>query len=223
LLTERLEARVDELRESRRRLVAVQDDTRRRLERDLHDGAQQQLVALKVKLGLARALAEKAGATETTALLERLGGDADGAVNALRDFARGVYPPLLEAEGLGAALAAQARRAPLPVTVEPDGVGRYDRDVEATVYFCVREALRNTVRHAEATQARVILGRREGTLVFEVRDDGVGFDPGSSNGYTGLTTMTDRVDALAGTLQVASRSGEGTAITGAIPVDEVTS
>ncbi len=218
LLTERLEARVQALRESRRRLVAVQDETRRRLERDLHDGAQQQLVALKVKLGLSRTIADQAGATHTADLLERLAAEADEAVDAMREFARGVYPPLLEAEGLTAAIAAQARRAPLPVAVNSDGMDRYSRDVEATVYFCVLEALRNTIQHAGASSAAVTLGQDNGTLEFRISDDGTGFDP-TSTSRSGLITMTDRVDALAGHLTVASSPATGTTITGTLPVD----
>jgi signal transduction histidine kinase len=217
LLTERLEARVEELRESRRRVVAVQDETRRRLERDLHDGAQQQLVALKVKLGLAKAIAQKEGAARTAETLTRLNGEADQAVDAMRTFARGVYPPLLEAEGLGAAVAAQARRAPIPVSVSFDGVGRYPREVEAAVYFCVLEALRNTIQHADATLATVSLTAVGGSVEFQVSDDGSGFDPDSASG-TGLITMTDRIDAISGELTIHTEPGNGTTLTGTIPI-----
>ena len=217
LLTERLEARVEELRESRRRLVAVQDETRRRLERDLHDGAQQQLVALKVKLGLGKAIAEKDGAARTAELLGRLSGEADQAVDAMREFARGVYPPLLEAEGLASAITAQARRAPIPVSVDSDGIGRYPREIESTVYFCVLEALRNTMQHADALQATVTLTQSNGSLEFQVTDDGAGFDPNSNRGV-GLTAMADRLDALTGELSVYTEPGNGTTLTGTIPV-----
>jgi signal transduction histidine kinase len=218
LLTEGLEARVEELRESRRRLVEIQDATRRRLERDLHDGAQQQLVALKVKLGLARAIAEKDGASGTAALLGQLSGEADRAVDSMRDFARGVYPPLLEAEGLGVAIAAHARRVPLAVTVESDGIGRYDRAVEATVYFCVLEALRNSMHHAKASRASVHLAQHNGSVTFEVRDDGVSFETTADEAGARLTKMTDRVDAIAGSLDIVSQPGAGTIIAGTIPV-----
>lgn len=220
LLTERLEARVEELRESRRRLVAVQDETRRRLERDLHDGAQQQLVALKVKLGLGRAIAEKDGATRTAQLLERLSGEADQAVDAMREFARGVYPPLLEAEGLASAISAQARRAPIPVTVDTDGIGRYPREVEATTYFCVLEALRNIVQHADASKAVVTLTQSNGSLEFRISDDGVGFPSQADmpDRGVGLTAMADRLDALAGHLSIHTEPDNGTTLTGTIPV-----
>jgi signal transduction histidine kinase len=213
LLTERLAARVDDLRESRRRLVALQDETRRRLERDLHDGAQQQLVALKVKLRLGRGIAEKEGARQTAALLEQSSATADVVVDTIRDFARGVYPPLLEAEGLGAAITAQARRAPIPIDVESDGIGRYERGVEAAIYFCVLEALRYGVRHAGASRASVKLSQNNGSVSFEVLDDGGERDISAGD----IAIMTDRVDAIAGSLHVTSTPGEGTTIAGTIP------
>ena len=217
LLTERLEVRVEELRESRRRLVAVQDETRRRLERDLHDGAQQQLVALKIKLGLGTGIAHQDGATQTAALLEQLSSEAEQTVDAMRDFARGVYPPLLEAEGLTAAIAAQARRIPLSVTVESDGIGRYPREIEATTYFCVQEAVRNIVQHANATHATVALNQSNGALEFHITDNGVGFDPTTTHGM-GLVTMTDRLDAITGQLTIHTQPNTGTTIAGTIPI-----
>jgi signal transduction histidine kinase len=219
VLTETLRGRVDELRRSRQRLVALQDETRRRLERNLHDGAQQHLVALKVKLGLARTVAGKAGASDTAEALERLVGAADVTVEAMRDFARGVHSPLLEAEGLGPAIAAEARRAPLPVTVSADGIGRYERQIETTVNRCVVEALQNVSKHAGATVARIVLAQENGLVSFEVSDDGEGFDPSSTDRGDGLTTMGDRLDAMAGTLTVRSAPGEGATIAGEIPLD----
>jgi signal transduction histidine kinase len=219
VLTETLQSRVDELRRSRQRLVALQDETRRRLERNLHDGAQQHLVALKVKLGLARTVAGKAGATDTADALDRLVGAADVTVEAVRDFARGVHSPLLEAEGLGPAVAAEARRAPLPVTVRADGIGRYDREVETTVNRCVVEALQNVSEHAGATAARIVLAQENGSVSFEVSDDGEGFDPTSTDRGDGLATMGDRLDAMAGTLTVRSAPGKGTTVAGEIPFD----
>lgn len=212
-----LEARIEELRASRRRLVEVQDETRRRLERDLHDGAQQQLVALKVKLGLARSLAERAGGARTTALVTELSGDADAAVQGLREFARGVYPPLLEAEGLEVAIVSHARSVPVPVSVEADGIGRYDRPIEAAAYFCVVEALRNVTDHAGPTTATVRLAAENRSLVFEVVDNGRGFDSRESPGR-GLADMELRVDALGGELVLSSEPGQGTLVRGAIPV-----
>ncbi|MFZ0627131.1 MAG: ATP-binding protein, partial [Acidimicrobiia bacterium] len=219
-LTEDLRSRVTELRASRRRIVAVQDETRRRLERDLHDGAQQQLVALKVKLGLARSLATGDVAPRTSALLDGLSVESDSAIEAMRDFARGVYPPLLGAEGLASALTAHARKLPIPVRVDAEGIGRYPREVEATVYFCVLEALQNVALHARANRARIQV-REEGDAVsFEVSDDGVGFDSTGTGHGSGLTNMADRVDAIEGTLEIVSATGQGTTVRGRIPVME---
>ncbi|MGA8040675.1 MAG: histidine kinase, partial [Acidimicrobiia bacterium] len=219
-LTEDLRARVAELRASRRRIVAVQDETRRRLERDLHDGAQQQLVALKVKLGLARSLATGDIAPRTSALLDGLSVESDTAIEAMRDFARGVYPPLLGAEGLTSALTAHARKLPIPVRIDAEGIGRYPRDVEATVYFCALEALQNVALHARATRAGIRVREEDGALSFEVSDDGVGFDYAETGRGTGLTNMADRVDAVEGTLDVVSVPGQGTTVRGRIPVME---
>jgi signal transduction histidine kinase len=218
-LTARLETRVEELRTSRRRLVEVQDETRRKLERDLHDGAQQQLVALKVKLGLARTIAEKDGGRETAALLTRLNEEADVAVQALRDFARGVYPPLLAAEGLDAAITSRARQVPIPVRIDADGIGRYDPQVEAAVYFCVVEALQNVTRYAEAQNVAVSLAQVDGALTFEVTDDGIGFDPAEVARGVGLTNMIDRIDAAGGTLLIDAVPGRGTTVRGSLPVE----
>ncbi|HUP73537.1 MAG TPA: sensor histidine kinase [Acidimicrobiales bacterium] len=217
-LTDTLQRRVAELRQSRRRLVALQDESRRRLERDLHDGAQQQLVALRVKLGLARSIAQKDGATQAVATIEALAEAADRVVDAVRDFARGVYPPLLEAEGLGPTIASHARRAPIPVTVLADGLGRYDREVESTVNACVVEALCNVTRHADASKAVVTLAQCNGVVSFEVRDDGSGFDAEQTPLGIGLTNLADRVEALAGSFSVSSMPGAGTTLVGAIPI-----
>ncbi len=216
LLTEGLEARVRELQESRRTLVAVQDETRRRLERDLHDGVQQQLVALKVKLGLGRKMAESDGAPGTAAALDRLADEADGAVEAMRDFARGVHPPLLEAEGLAAAVNAEARRLPIPVVVQADGIGRHRPEVEASVYYCINEALRNAAQHSHSDRAVVELAQANGSLRFRVTDAGTGFDPAAIEG-PGLATMAERLDALSGDLHIESAPGAGTSLRGIVP------
>src|SRR5207245_1347773 len=150
---------------SRRRLVSAQDQERRRLERNLHDGAQQHLVALKVKLGLAEILAAK-DPERARATLAELKTDADEALETLRDLARGIYPPLLADKGLVAALEAQARKATLPVEVIAEGIGRYPREIEAAVYFCVLEALQNVQKYAGATHADVRLDEHQGALRF---------------------------------------------------------
>jgi signal transduction histidine kinase len=216
-LTADLQGRLAELRASRQRLVSAQDEERRRLERNLHDGAQQHLVALKVKLGLAEMLAttdpDKARAT-----LAQLKADADDALETLRDLARGIYPPLLADKGLATALESQARKATVPVTVDADGVGRYPQEIEAAVYFCCLEALQNLQKYAHAARALIRLQVDDGRLRFEVVDDGVGFDVATTKMGSGLTNMTDRLDALGGKVQVTSSPGSGTRLYGSLPI-----
>ena len=206
---------IEELRASRRRLVAAQDLERRRLERNIHDGAQQQLVALAVKLRLADQVVERDPA-KARELLVQLQAETNEALEDLRDLARGIYPPLLADKGLPAALEAQARKTALPVTLEPDGVRRYPQELEATVYFCVLEALQNISKYANATAVRIAVWERDERLGFEVRDDGVGFDPGSASRGTGLQGMADRLDAVGGELRISSAPGTGTTISGAV-------
>ena len=216
-LTVDLQRRLEELRASRQRLVSAQDQERRRLERNLHDGAQQHLVALKVKLGLAEMLAVK-DPDRAKATLQQLKSDTDEALETLRDLARGIYPPLLAEKGLPTALESQAHKATLPVTVDAEGVGRYPQDVEATVYFCVLEALQNVQKYAEATSAVVRLRDDGSALHFDVEDDGHGFDPRTVRRGAGLTNMNDRIDALNGTLEVSSQPAHGTTVRAALPV-----
>jgi signal transduction histidine kinase len=212
-----LQVRLDELRASRQRLVQAQDLERRRLERNLHDGAQQHLVALKVKLGLAEILLDRDPA-KAMATLQQLKGDADEALETLRDLARGIYPPLLAEKGLVVALESQARKAIVPVSLLADAVGRYSQDVEATVYFCVLEALQNVQKYARASHVDVRLhGQGEG-LAFEVSDDGIGFDTAIAKKGAGLTNMADRLDALGGSLTVTSTPSGGTTIAGTLYV-----
>lgn len=211
-----LQARLVELRASRQRLVSAQDLERRRLERNLHDGAQQHLVALKVKLGLAGLLVGRDPA-KAAATLQQLKADADEALETLRDLARGIYPPLLADKGLRVALESQARKATVPVTVEAEGVARYSQDVEATVYFCVLEALQNVQKYAMATHVVVRVRADGGTLTFSVTDDGTGFDSAIAKKGAGLTNMADRIDALGGTVEVTSHPGAGTTVRGGLP------
>ncbi|HEV3234178.1 MAG TPA: histidine kinase [Candidatus Dormibacteraeota bacterium] len=218
-LTAELLARLDDLRASRQRLVAAQDEERRRLERNLHDGAQQNLVALKVKLGLAEMLADKDPQKAQTILAE-LKGDTDEALETLRDLARGIYPPLLADKGLAAALEAQARKATVPVEVSVDSVGRYSQEVEAAVYFCVLEALQNIQKYAQASRARVRLSQTDGAVTFEVEDDGKGFEPATAKRGAGMTNMADRLDALGGRIELDSQPGAGARLRGTIPVAE---
>ena len=214
-LTADLRATIDDLRASRRRLVEAQDAERRKIERNLHDGAQQQLVALSIQLGM---LADQAEDPETVRqVIPALREGLHGALDDLRDLARGIYPPLLAEQGLLAALQAQARKAPLPVLVEADGVGRYPPDTEATVYFCILEALQNTAKYATASAATIRLADHGSGLRFTVTDDGAGFDPASAPLGSGLQGMTDRLAALAGTLRIQSAPGNGTTLTGELP------
>ena len=210
-------ALIADLRSSRQRLVAAQDEERRKIERNLHDGAQQQLVALAVQLKLARTLVERDPA-RAEQMLDGLQGSATSALEDLRDLARGIYPPLLADKGLAAALDAQARKAAVPITVDSESLGRYPREVESTLYFCALEALNNVAKYAEASAATVRLEQTDGHVSFEVTDDGRGFDPGAIGYGTGLQGMADRLAALGGTLSVRSAPGAGTAVAGTLPV-----
>jgi signal transduction histidine kinase len=221
-LTEELRNTIEELRASRRRLVAAQDLERRKIERNLHDGAQQQLVALGVQLSLLERLARNVpDAGPLTSTIPQLQATLTDALGDLRDLARGIYPPLLADQGLAAALDAQARKAAVPTSVDADGVGRYDRAVEATVYFCTLEALQNVAKYADATTATVRLGATDGWLTFQVEDDGRGFDPDEAKG-SGIQGMADRLDAIGGSLEITSEPDAGTVVQGRIsatPID----
>jgi signal transduction histidine kinase len=208
---------VEELRASQRRLVTAQDRERRRLERNIHDGSQQQLVALSVKTRLARDLTARDPA-QAAEMLTQIDAEIQTALGDLRDLARGIYPPLLIDEGLGAALDAQARRSPVPTTVRADGLGRYAPEVEAAVYFSCLEALQNVVKYAEARSATVILAQSNGHLTFEVVDDGRGFDPAAERDGSGLQGIADRLGALHGEVTIRSEPGAGTRIRGRIEV-----
>jgi signal transduction histidine kinase len=207
---------VEELRASRQRLVAAQDEARRRLERNIHDGAQQQLVALAVKARLARALTEREP-SKAAKMLEQIESETQDALEDLRDLARGIYPPLLADRGLSAALEAQARKSVVPVTVEA-AVGRFSQEVEATVYFCALEALQNVAKYANASRVTVHVSHVNGHLAFTVSDDGDGFDASSTRHGTGLQGMADRLDAVNGSLEVDSAAGRGTTVAGRVPV-----
>jgi signal transduction histidine kinase len=212
---------VEELRESRRRIVAAQDERAKKLERNIHDGAQQQLVALTVKARLARQLAAR-DAAKTEEMLAQIEQDTQHALEDLRDLARGIYPPLLADKGLPAALAAQARKVPIPTRVTTDGVGRLEPEVEATIYFCTLEALQNVTKYAQASIVDVSLRQDDGVVEFTVADDGRGFDPGVTNLGTGLQGMVDRVEAVGGTIEIESAAGAGTTVRGRIPATEMT-
>jgi len=209
---------VEELRAAHRRLVKAQDQERRRLERNIHDGAQQQLVALSVKTRLARDLTPRDPA-KAAEMLTQIDGEIQTALEDLRDLARGIYPPLLADKGLEAALDAQARRSAVPISVRADGVGRYPPEVEAAVYFSCLEALQNVAKYAEASAASVTIAQSNGDLTFEVEDDGRGFDTTSTVYGTGLQGIADRLSALHGELAIRSEPGTGTRVRGRIEVD----
>jgi signal transduction histidine kinase len=219
-LTEDLLDTIEQLRTSRQRLVTAQDEERRKLERNLHDGAQQQLVALTVKLGLLERLVARDPA-QAEAIAAQLQGEATEALEELRDLARGIYPPLLADKGLVAALESQARKSTVPVSVEADGVGRYAREAEAAVYFSCLEALQNVAKYASASRATVRLMDGNGHLRFEVIDDGVGFDAAASFHGTGLQGIADRLAALGGEVEIRSAPGAGTTVAGTLPVEDV--
>jgi len=220
-----LQASLDELRKqadalqaSRARIVAAADAERRRIERNLHDGAQQYLVALAVKVGLAKSMMANDPAA-TTEILGELSTDVQETLDELRRLAHGIYPPLLADRGLFEALRSAGERSPVNVSVEANGLGRYSQEVEAAVYFCCLEALQNIGKYAgEGVHATVKVWEQQGGLLFEVSDDGAGFDVRSGKVGAGFTNMSDRVGAIGGNLRVTSAVGQGTTIAGTIPL-----
>jgi len=216
-LTGQLLQRLEEVRASRQRLVAAQDEERRRIERNIHDGAQQQLVALAIKLTLTESLigVDEEGERE---LLAELSADAAEAVENLRDLARGIYPPLLAERGLVAALRAQAAKAPVPVEIAADGVGGLEVETEAGLYFCIMEGLQNAVKYAGASKITIGLCQAGDQISFEVRDNGAGFEVSAEATGTGLQGIADRLAALGGVLDVRSAVGAGTSVAGSVPL-----
>ena len=215
-MTERLAAHDAEMRASRARIVAASDESRRMVERDLHDGAQQYLVLLELKLGLlTKAVADDPKASELAAEVRT---DLARALAELRDLAHGIYPAVLESDGLPAALSAAADRSAIPVSVESDGVGRYPQELEAAVYFCCLEALQNAAKHAgEDAKASVRLSQAGGRVEFIVADDGLGYDTANLGPTAGLQNMADRLGALGGELHIESMPGSGTRVSGSVP------
>jgi signal transduction histidine kinase len=211
-----LRAQLGELRASRARIVAAGDAERRRLERDLHDGAQQRLLGLGLALQLVRAELgdETNGAGE---LLDEAEAELAAAVEELRELARGIHPAVLTEEGLAPAVRTLAARAPLPVQLVDVLEERFAAPVEAAAYFVVAEALANVAKHAHASVARVSIVRAEGLLVVGVGDDGVG--GAQASGRSGLAGLADRVHALDGRLTIESDVGHGTTLTAAFPCD----
>jgi signal transduction histidine kinase len=214
-LTEQLHARLADLRASRLRIVTAQDEQRRRIERDIRAGAQQQLLAIADTLAVAQSLAGQDVERER-ALVARLKAETSGALETLRDLARGIYPPLLADQGLAAAIRAQAGKAPGLVEVSTDGVGRYPPEIETAIYFCCVEALQNSARHAPGSAVRISLADTGHGPEFEVTDNGLGFDPAAATNGSGLRNMSDRLAALGGYCRVDSSPGRGTTVTGQI-------
>ena len=215
-LSAQARALLREVSDSRARIQATADDERRRIERDLHDGAQQRLVALRIKLEL---VAEETSDAERAARLRRLGSEVEEAIDEVRSLARGIYPAALADRGLVEALRSAALLSPLPTTVLAAGVGRYSREIETTAYFCCLEALQNAAKHAHGASAAVIDLSDTGTLRLEVRDDGAGFDPAQTAPGAGLVNMRDRLAAVAGELATVSSPGKGARIVVTIPLN----
>ena len=213
-----LRLEVAELRASRARVLAAADAERRRIERALHDSAQQHLVALAVNLQLARQLADSDPAAAKT-LLEEIGRDVREALEGVRELAHEIYPPLLIDRGLAEALKAAASGASIPTRVEAAALDRAPPEAEATVYFCCLEALQNAAEHAGAgAQATVRVWPERDALLFDVSDDGAGFDARATRWGAGLTSMSDRLGALGGRLTISSEPGHGTRVSGTIPL-----
>jgi signal transduction histidine kinase len=216
-----LEALLDDLRAAQRRAVAAEDAERQRIERDLHDGAQQRLMAMRLELGLLAERLEEDHRPVTRQDLDRLRGAVEEALGELRELAHGLRPPLLASDGLQAALVAASRRGPVPVEVVGSDVGRLDAAAENAAYFCCMEALQNVAKHAgNGARAVIRLEAGDGALRFTVTDDGRGFDPGRDVEGHGLTNLRDRLGALGGHAEVTSVPGRGTIIFGHIPLAE---
>jgi signal transduction histidine kinase len=216
-LDEELEQKALELQESRRRLVNAQDVERRRLERELNEGAQQQVVGLKVRLGLAEQQAREDGTEKVAELIAQMASETQDAIHQIRALANGIYPPLLEAEGLTAAVAALAEAAPIDVQVSADLSGRYPLPTEVAIYFCVSEALTNALKHGEAP-VTVDISDRTGQLTFTVSDSGPGFDADIARRGSGLNNMADRLDAFNGDFSITTEPGANTVVSGSIPL-----
>ena len=213
-----LRALLYDLRAAQRRVAAAGDAERRRVERDLHDGAQQRLMAIRLELGLVRELLD----TDPRAAgqrLDELYHELDAAVEQLRELAHGLCPPLLASDGLHAALVSVARHSAMPVTVEGDAITRVARPIESAAYFCCLEALQNATKHAgPGANVSIRLGMADGALQFRICDDGAGFDPVAVPPGYGLINLRDRIHALGGQVNVTSAPARGTTIEGRIPV-----
>ncbi|HEU4947298.1 MAG TPA: GAF domain-containing sensor histidine kinase [Kribbella sp.] len=217
---EELSTRAEELRLSRERLVDEQDAERRRLERDIHDGAQQHLVALAVNLRLAHTLAGRSP-ERADLLIAGQSVAATATIDTLVGLSRGIYPSSLAEDGLEPALRTAISAAPFPVELCSADVGRYRADIEAAAYFCVLEALQNAAKHASAQAIRVNLQGTSGVLRVTVEDDGAGFDPSTAQAGAGLRNMRDRVESVGGTLSIEATPARGTLVEARLPAAPV--
>ena len=216
---EEVRRQAKDLQASRARIVATADNERRRIERNLHDGAQQQLAAMTIRLRLAAKAAQHG--MEAKRLFNEFADQLQETIQELRRLAHGIYPPLLREEGIAAALSSATRRSAIPVTVEAFLPRRYPPEVEANVYFCCLEALQNASKHAgEGATVKIRVREDAHALLFDVTDDGVGFNSAAANGGVGFTNMNDRVGALGGKLCVESAPGHGTRVSGEIPLQD---
>lgn len=200
--------------------IAVRDAERRRMERDIHDGAQQQMVAIIMKL---RAAATMIGTApnETRRLLAEVMSNVGTALDTLTDLAQGNYTAVLDDLGLVSALEGHARRADLPIVIEAESVGRFDAEIETAVYFCCLEAMQNVAKHANASQVRIKLRTVDGELRFSVIDDGDGFEAATTQPGSGQRNLAERLEAVGGTLDIRSVPGEGTTVIGRLPLERV--
>jgi signal transduction histidine kinase len=215
-----LAARAQELKESRERLVDTQDAERRRLERDIHDGAQQHLVAMAVNLRLAETVARRSPERAALLLAAQRGAVAEMR-ETLVDLSRGIYPRLLSEDGVDAALRAAVARSSLPVRVEAHNVGRYAPGVEAAVYFCCLEAVQNAVKHSSAHEIVIDLRAERDALSLVVEDDGHGFEPETLTAGVGVANMRDRIEAVGGTLVLQAAPGGGAQVMARVPAMQV--
>jgi signal transduction histidine kinase len=218
-LAAQLEGSIYELERSRARIQSAAYDERLRMERDLHDGAQQRLIALRIRLGTAARLAEE-NPSRSSAMLVDLGRQLEEALEEVRSLGRGIYPSVLADQGLEAALVAQARREPIPTTVDASDISRYPTEVENAVYFCCLEALQNVAKHARGTTSAWISLVDDGALRFAVADDGIGTSSEGEGASAGITNMTDRLAAVGGTITIRSAPGGGTEVIGKVPLHD---